>query len=344
VRGIAAPLTKLVIFAVVTVLATTLLGVTIANMDLSSKNSYTARFSDVTSLNEGDDIRIAGVRVGQVEKISVADRRTADVKFSIDSGIKLPSSVTAQIKYRNIVGQRYIALDQGQGGSPRSTIPAGGSIPMDHTKPALDLTALFNGFKPLFQALSPSDVNKLSYEIIQVLQGEGGTIDTLLSHTASLTQTIASKDQVIGQVIDNLNSVLDTVNSRSNQLSDLVVQLQQLVSGLAEDRKPIGEAVSSIGDLTVTTSGLLEQSRGPLKQDIAGINALSKNLADSGDVIDGVLQRMPDKLNKISHTASYGSWFNFFLCEGSGTATVPPVINNPVQLTALPVTQPRCRR
>ena len=161
-RGIAAPLTKLVIFAVVTVLATTLLGVTIANMDLSSKNSYTARFSDVTSLNEGDDIRIAGVRVGQVEKISVADRRTADVKFSIDSGIKLPSSVTAQIKYRNIVGQRYIALDQGQGGSPRSTIPSGGSIPMDHTKPALDLTALFNGFKPLFQALSPSDVNKLS--------------------------------------------------------------------------------------------------------------------------------------------------------------------------------------
>src|SRR5205807_8802543 len=135
------------------------------------------------------------------------------------------------IKYRNLVGQRYIALDAAPG-SPGAMLPADGVIPLDRTKPALDLTALFNGFKPLFQALSPDDVNKLSYEIIQVLQGEGGTIDNLLSHTASLTQTIASKDQVIGQVIDNLNSVLDTVNSRSNQLSDLVVQLPQLVPGL----------------------------------------------------------------------------------------------------------------
>jgi phospholipid/cholesterol/gamma-HCH transport system substrate-binding protein len=343
VKGLAAPLTKLIVFAVVTVLATTLLGVTIANVDLSSKSDYTARFTDVTSLNPGDDIRIAGVRVGQVDNIRIADRRVAEVKFSVDQGIKLPASVIATIKYRNLVGQRYIALDQGVG-NPGAVLPAGGVIPLDRTHPALDLTALFNGFRPLFQALSPDDVNKLSYEIIQVLQGEGGTVDSLLSHTASLTQTVASKDQVIGQVIDNLNGVLDTVNSRGNQLSDLVIQLQQLVSGLAEDRKPIGDAVSSLGDLTVTTAGLLQDSRAPLKQDIAGLGNLSKNLADSGDVVNSVLAHLPGKLDTISHTASYGSWFNFFLCEGSGQATVPPIINNPINLTALPSTQPRCHR
>ena len=146
-RGLAAPLTKLIIFMVITVLATSLLALTIANVDLRSASDYSARFSDVTSLNIGDDVRIAGVRVGSVDGIQVADRRQAQVSFSVDGGRKLPASVTATIKYRNLVGQRYIALEPGAG-DPNAVLPVGGTIPLDHTKPALDLTVLFNGFKP----------------------------------------------------------------------------------------------------------------------------------------------------------------------------------------------------
>ena len=57
---------------------------------------------------------------------------------------------------------------------------------------------LFNGFKPLFQALSPDDINQLSYEIVQVFQGEGGTLEGLLANTASVTNTLADRDEVIG--------------------------------------------------------------------------------------------------------------------------------------------------
>jgi phospholipid/cholesterol/gamma-HCH transport system substrate-binding protein len=342
VRSLTAPLIKLAIFALVTITATTLLAVTIANVQLGAASTYSARFSDVTALNPGDDIRIAGVRVGQVESISIADRRQAEVSFTLDGDRKLPASVTATIKYRNLVGQRYIALDQGTG-DPNAVLPPGGVIPLAHTHPALDLTVLFNGFKPLFQALSPDDVNKLSYEIIQVLQGEGGTIDSLLAHTASLTSTIAGKDQVIGQVVDNLNSVLDTVNSRGDELGTLITTIQQLVSGLAEDRKPIGDSIAALGDLTTTTAGLLDQSRQPLKDDIAALGQVSANLANNGDVVDRELQKLPNKLATIGRTATYGSWFNFFLCEGSGKVAVPPLVP-PINVTALPVTEPRCRR
>ena len=342
-RGLVAPLVKLIVFAVVTILATTVLAITIANVSLNSATGYTARFTDVTALNEGDDIRIAGVRVGQVEDIRVVDRRLAEVEFSLDGDRELPASATATIKYRNLVGQRYIALEHGVGDAD-AVLPEGGVIPVDRTKPALDLTVLFNGFKPLFQALNPEDVNKLSYEIIQVLQGEGGTIDSLLRHTGSLTSTLAAKDKVIGEVVDNLNSVLDTVNSRGEQLSTLVTTLQQLVSGLAQDRQPIGEAISALGDLTTTTAGLLDEARQPLKDDIAALGLLSKNVADSEPIVEGVIQRLPHKLETITRTATYGSWFNFFLCEGSGQIAVPPVISTPIPITALPVTQPRCRR
>jgi phospholipid/cholesterol/gamma-HCH transport system substrate-binding protein len=343
VKGVLAPLLKLIAFAVVTILATTLLAVTIANVNLADATDYKARFTDVTALNEGDDVRIAGVRVGQVDEIKVADRKIAEVAFSIDGDRKLPASVTATIKYRNLVGQRYIALEAGTGDTA-AVLAEGGTIPLERTKAALDLTVLFNGFKPLFQALSPEDVNKLSFEIIQVLQGEGSTIDSLLKHTASLTSTLASKDKVIGEVVGNLNTALDTVNSRDEDFNNLVVTLQQLVSGLAQDRQPIGDAITALGDLTNATAGLLEQGREPLKNDIAQLGIVSKTLADNEALVDGMLQRLPNKLETITRTATYGSWFNFFLCEGTGKVSVPPVINDPIPITALPVTQQRCRR
>ena len=340
-RNIAGPLTKLIIFVVITVAATAVLGLTIANANFGGADTYNARFTDVTSLNTGDDVRIAGVKVGEVRSISIVDRRQADVTFSVESDVRLPASVTATIRYRNLVGQRYIALAQGAG-PMNATLPVGGTIPLSRTQPALDLTELFNGFKPLFQALSPDDVNQLSYEIIQVFQGEGGTVNTLLANTAQLTSKLADKDKVIGEVIDNLNTVLNTVNAHSTQLSGLITTTQQLVSGLAADRQPISDAIGSLGDLANTTAGLLGESRAPLRADISNLGALAKNLNDNQGTVQHFIQFLPPKLAKIIPTASYGSWFNFFLCSAGGTVSVPPVLPA-VKIPVEPVTQPRCQ-
>jgi phospholipid/cholesterol/gamma-HCH transport system substrate-binding protein len=337
VRSIAGPLTKGIVFAVVTVAATAALGVTIANSDVGDTHDYFAVFTDVTSLNTGDDVRIAGVRVGQVERIGVVDRRLAKVEFSVAADHPLPASVTATIKYRNLVGQRYIALDQGAGAP--GTLQPGGTIPLADTHPALDLTDLFNGFKPLFQALSPNDVNQLSNEIVQVLQGEGGTVDSLVEHTASLTTTLAGRDKVIGQVIDNLNDVLNTVNSRGGELSDLVTTLQQLVTGLAADRKPIGQAISGLSQLTSATANLLQVGRAPLHGDIVALGRVSTNLADNSATVNTFLHNLPVKLQTIGTLASYGSWLNFYLC----TATISGVTEEGgPPPTGLPITAPRC--
>lgn len=338
-RGITAPLVKFLIFVLVTVLATGVLVMTIANNDLRAEETYTARFTDVTSLNKGDDIRISGVKVGEVRSIDVVDRRLAEVEFTVAER-RLPASVTATVKYRNLVGQRYIALEPGPG-DPSRLLPVGGTIPVERTKPALDLTELLHGFKPLFQALSPKDFNQLSYEIIQVLQGEGGTMESLLAHTASLTSTIAEKDKVIGQVVNNLNGVLDTVNSRDRELSSMIVQLQQVVSGLAEDRDSIGQAVGAMDDLTNTTAGLVNEARPPLRQDIVALGDLSKNLNDNEELTERFLRNFPGKVNAITRTATHGSWFNFYLCKASGKVGVGDL---DLPLPLAPVTQPRCQR
>ncbi|MET0237220.1 MAG: MCE family protein [Kibdelosporangium sp.] len=336
-RSLVAPLIKLAVFAVVTIASTGLLGLTIANVDLRPSRQYAARFEDVTSLSVGDDVRVAGVRVGQVETVELVDRRVARVAFTVEARRELPTSVTATIKYRNMIGQRYISLERGVG-PLNETLPPGSEIPLERTRPALDLTVLFNGFKPLFQALSPQDVNTLSHEIVQVLQGEGGTVESLLRHTASLTSTLADKDKVIGEVIGNLNSVLDTVNAHSDQLSGLITTLQQFVSGFAQDRRPIGEAISSLDELAGATAGLVGESREPLRQSIAALGQVSKNLAENEELVDTALRNLPGKMESIGRAFSYGSWLNTFLCSAESSAGLPMPVGG------IPVTQPRCQR
>ncbi len=333
---------KLVVFMLVTTLATSLLAVAIANVRFDERVSYRAVFSNVTGLVEGADVRVAGVRVGAIESVQLYKNELAMVEFTVSEERPLYVGTRAHIRYRNMVGQRYLELTPGPG--PHEKLEPRGLIPKAQTEPALDLTALFNGFRPLFKSLDGKQVNKLSMEIIRVLQGQSGTVNSLLAHVASLTNTLANRDKVIGQVIDNLNQVLGTLSKRDERVSNLILQMQQLVTGLAGDRKAIGASLAGINQLTASTAGLVQDSRPVVEEDIEQLGRLAKTLdtPKNRQIIDDYLQRLPGKLNRITRTASYGSWFNFYLCgldakvdlPGSAGWTLPQIRNETARCKA----------
>ncbi|TWD79523.1 phospholipid/cholesterol/gamma-HCH transport system substrate-binding protein [Kribbella amoyensis] len=312
---------RLAIFVVVTTVATALLAVTIGNLSFTPTTKYKAVFTDAVGLNQGDDIRIAGVRVGQVDKIELYQDTLALVTFKVDSDQVLDTSTRATLRYRNLVGNRYIALTEGVGGGER--MQKNDVIDKDRTQPALDLSVLFNGFKPLFTALTPADVNQFAFEVIKVLQGEGGTIESLLARTASLTTTLADADQVIGDLITNLTSTLQIVSQRQQNFSTLLVNLQRFITGLSKDINPILGSLGSINSLNTKTAGLLQQTRVPLKADLDRLRQVATTLDETQGIWVKTLQNMPGKLNTMTRTASYGSWFNFYLCGFDGNVTLP---------------------
>lgn len=320
-RAVVGPLVKFGIFAAVTILATTMLAATIGNISFSSTNSYHVVFTDVTGVVTGDDVRIAGVKVGTVTGIAIKNRTQAELTFTVSPDRTLYTSTHAEIRWRDLVGQRYLALVDGAGDETRLT--PGSEIPLSQTQPALDLTVLFEGFKPLFAALSPDDVNKLAMELIQTLQGEGGTIDGLLAETASLTSALADRDQLIGSVIDNLNGVLTALDQHDDRFGELLDQLQRLVSGLSDDRQAIGSSLDSINALAAVTSGLLQQGRPALSSDISGLSTLAGTLQSNSKTVNNVLNELPGKLAMVTAVADYGSWFNFFLCDFDGKIVLP---------------------
>ena len=343
-------LAKLVVFAVVTATLFGVLALTIHPLRFGDHRTVKALFTNVSGLAVGDDVRAAGVKVGRVSDIAISGRTRALVTLELRNPPPLTTTTGAVIRYRNLIGQRYVALTQGPPSADgtvaaaRSGAPLadGATIPLSRTRPALDLDVLFNGFKPLFAALSPKDVNELSGEIIQVLQGEGGTIDSLLAHTASLTSTLADRDAVIGRTVGNLNAVLGTVQSRDTQLGELIVQLQRFVSGLAADREAIGDSLAGINALTTDTTHLLTVARPPLKDDIAGLDALATTLNDPKNtkVFEQFMDTWAGKVRRISRTATYGSWFNFYQCKADGSLVLPGGVLSLSKDTRVPLDLP----
>lgn len=339
-RSLTGPAVKSLIFIVVTALATTVLALSVSGGDVNGTRSYKAWFTDATGLGEGDSVRIAGVKVGQVSSVEIVQRRYAQVEFTLEGERRMPASATASIKYLNMLGQRFVDLRRGAGPVGR-TLEPGQTIPLSRTTPALDLTQLFNGFQPLMQGLSPQDTNELAGSIVQVLQGEGGTVESLLATVGSLTTTVAAKDRVIGEVISNLNRVLKAVNTRQKGFTELIGTVEKLVSGFSDDRKSVGRSVDSLAKLSVSTADLFDKSREPLKDGIRDLGRVSRTLADHEPLVEDFLERTPQKMAAVSRMASYGSWLNLYLCEAkvSGVSTYddsPPP-------TGLAIKDARCR-
>ena len=324
---------RLGIFTVVSLTVTSMLFIIMGGFGLGSQTEYKALFTNASELTSGDDVRIAGVVVGKIKDVKIYHRDHALVTFKVKKGVPLTNESRASIRFLNLIGDRYMSLTQDKQSSQR--LPAGSTLSMDHTTPALNLTALFNGFQPLFAALRPEDVNKLSLNLVRVLQGEGGTVQELLTNTASLTNTLADRDELVGEVITNLSTLMKTVDDHHQQLDELLTSLRSWFGDLAKDRKVIGSSLTSISQVSAQVADLLTDGRPLLKADVAQLGRLFTILAEPKNkaYLDHTLDLLPEMLAKQTRIGVYGSWYNYYLCEFHGGVVLPSVLMN-----ALPAT------
>ncbi len=274
---------------------------------------YRAEFTSVSGLRPGNFVRIAGVEVGKVQSISVTPAVTAIVEFTADEGVKLTKGSRAVIRYEDLVGGRYLALEEGAG-SP-AMLRAGETIPTQNTAPALDLDSLIGGFRPLFRALDPNQVNTLTSQLIKVFQGQGVTITSFLDQTASLTSALADRDQLIGEVITNLATTLKAVGEQSQRLDTAVVSLSELVNELASRRAEVVSGIANGDAAAATIADLLAQTRAPLNETLSQTDRVASIAVADHDYLDNLLKTLPDAYQKLSRLGLHGDFFSFYLCE-----------------------------
>lgn len=312
-RNLTGILWRLAIVLVVSLLCTLALLVVFGGVRFQQATTYHAVFTNVSGLKGNEFVRIAGVEVGKVKKIAVRDDGTVDVEFSAEKSVVLTEGTRAVIKYQNLVGDRYLALEEGAGGV--KTLTPGQTIPISRTQPALDLNALIGGLRPLFRALDPDQVNALTSQLIAVFQGEGATIGDFLAQTASLTNTLADRDQLIGQVIVNLNTVLGSLGDQSKQLDKTVDSLSQLVAGLADRKTDISNGVAHLNAVAGSVTDLLSQARAPLHNTVHQLDRAGDILIADHDYLDNLINTLPDKYHVLAREGLTGGFFSFYLCD-----------------------------
>lgn len=305
---------KVIAFFVISAMLLLLLANTMADRVDGGVNEYHAKFTDVSGLRAGDDVRVAGVQVGKVSEVSVDPntRNTAFVSFTLRKDQQLLSNASLVMRYQNLLGQRYLSLVQP---ARRGTVlPEGATVPITQTSPGFDLTELLNGFRPLFDVLKPADVNKLSESVIKVLQGEGGTVSQLLGQTAQLTNFLADRDALFAKVFDNLTPVLVDLAGQGDELRSTVQDLTTFMSGLADERKTIGKSISSMSKSLDATDDLLSDIREPLGNDVQKAKALLDMYAKERVRLGQSFTAIAGLMDTLGRVMSYRSALTFYFC------------------------------
>jgi phospholipid/cholesterol/gamma-HCH transport system substrate-binding protein len=310
-RGVAV---RLAVFLIVCLLGVFALYAVFGQLRFGEKtHTYRAAFTNVTGLKNGDFVRIAGVEVGQVKKVAIQPDTTALVEFTADDSVVLTEGSRVVIRYKDLIGGRYLALEEGAGSTKK--LNPGDTIPLARTSPALDLDALIGGFRPLFRALDPDQVNALSGQLIAALQGQGGTINSFLSQTAALTSTLADRDQLIGETIVSLNTVLGSLGEQSGQFGKAVDALADLTKALADRKQDISNGLAYTNAAAASVADLLAQSRPSFAKTIHETDRASAIVVADHDYFDNFLNTLPDAYQALARQGIYGDFFSFYLCD-----------------------------
>ncbi|NNH71185.1 MCE family protein [Nocardia uniformis] len=317
--GLGKPLLGFSLFALAAVLVTTVIWNTLARNVSGPVNTYTALFTDVQGLRKGDDVRMAGVRVGKVATIDIerqADtkRYAAKVTFVVERDQTLYDDTKALVRYQNLIGQRFIALAPGTAAASTPLHP-GARIPLTRTEPSFDISGLLNGFQPLFQILDPQQVNDLSATLIQALQGDRVSLSAFITQAATLAGDFQRRDTILADVITNLSTVMQGLAARGDELETLVTQTRALIGGLYDQGQALQDSTTQIASGTAALATMLERIQPKLTLAQSSTSAALNLLLANGDRLDKGLPDFTALLLGVGKASQTGAYANGYICS-----------------------------
>jgi phospholipid/cholesterol/gamma-HCH transport system substrate-binding protein len=302
---------KLGLFTVVTIVVTIGLAAVIGNLRLGS-NPYvvTAEFSDASGVLQGDVVKAAGVTIGRVQEIRVEDG-IAKVDLSIDENIQLPAGMSVAIEFRNLVGQRMVSFFGD--GDPAESLGNGDVIPLAQTKPAFDLTALFNGLRPLIRSTTPADINVVSREVYAALKGRSADLEGFLSNVAEVSEMIGTKDAQLSELLDGFNLVTADLAGRGDQLNNTLGSMNHFLTQLASDGESLDAALVTLDDASTRLHRIVANNDERIAASVDDLAILLDAVDDKRGDLRAALRALPDMLLSVERANSYGQWSNIHL-------------------------------
>ncbi len=311
------PLIGLSIFLVIAMVVSWMVLVTLRREVGGPTNTFSAIFTDVSGMHPGDDVRVAGVRVGRVDKVELEGVQ-AKVTFRVARNQTLYTNTVASVTYQSIIGQRYLGLAPGEPGDQRILL-AGSTIPESQTIPSFDIAHLLNGFEPLFTTLDPEQVDNLTNAVVNAFQGDEASVLTLLTQSSVLTERIVAPDDLLSKTIVNLNDVVTKLAAQSDDVQKVLKQTSGVLTNLGNRR---GQLVENVGSINATVARLAAISEAvfPATQELISRQpGAAAHILANPDRFAYSAQNLPYVLKGIARTTEYGAYVNTYICNANVT-------------------------
>ncbi len=299
---------KLVGFTAVCLAFTAWLAFTIGNIDpFADRYSLSATFDDVTGLLENDNVKVAGVVVGKVTGIGVEDGK-AVVDFEVDDSVDLPSDTETAVRWRNLLGQRYVYLFPGDAGT---TLEGGDHIPLDRSRPIVDLGELFNRLGPVLQSIDPEQVNNFLLAFTGALEeGNDELLGATISDLGTFAEALGSRDEAIGRMVSNLASVTDALVARDEQLRTILDNVTDLAATFNENTDVVERTVVDLGGFSEALGKLLAQNRPGIDRILTRVGEVVDVVDDRFDELETTVVNLDDLSLALYNASRYGEWLN----------------------------------
>ena len=349
------PLIVLILFMVSAIAVTFLVYNTLRREVPGQTTPFAAVFTDVYGLSEGDDVRMAGVRVGRVEDIEL-DGTVAKVSFVVQSDQALYGNTSAAVLYENIIGQRHLALSLGTTGS-NEQLPPNGVIPVERTDPSFDVGTVLNGFEPMFTVLDPKQANNLTQGLIESFGGGRSSLKTVVDQTTDFTQTLAGRDKVLGDAITSLSKVTSNLAEQSENLDHTLNQTSQVVEEFDSHRPELESSIGSLARVTRGLSAAADDVYPAFNELVDRKPGFAAHLVSIEPQVAFAGSNLPLLLKGLARTTGDGSYANAYACDLNALGFFPGlndvtqyVVNAATPGNALPLLNqnqgwhtPKCR-
>ena len=321
------------IFAALTLGLTAFIGAQIAKIQFGDTYHLTAEFDDVSGLSDGDDVKIAGVKVGQVDGIDTTDEGTAVVSLSLDEGVQVPPDTEAAVRWRNLLGQRIVYLYPGV---DEGALADGDEI--GRTRDVVDIGALIDELGGLVGAVDPTQFNQLITAVGSAVDGNEARVSELLDGAGSLLTVLADRDTTIQGLLDDFNTVSAALVDRDSQVRTMVENLTLLTEAFAENEDLVDSTLAELGAYSTDLRTVLTGNESELGSIVDSLDGVADLLTDRIDSVESALANLPEALRGLHRVTNRGEFITVqVLCFSTGPPPcAAPTTLNPATVLAGP--------
>lgn len=271
-------------------------------------DTYYAAFSEAGGLKANDEVRIAGVRVGKVDSVTL-DGDHVKVAFKVDSGEDFGPTTHAAIKVKTLLGAMFLSLEPAGAGQMKEE----STIPLERTTSPYDVVEAFEGLASTSEQINTDQLAASLTTLADLTRNTPEEFRGALDGVSRLSANVAARDGEINTLLVNLEKVSRVLDERDQDIVALMRDADVLFRALVSRREAIHNLLTSTSTLSRELTLLVRQSRADLKPALTHLESVVNVLNKNEDNLDNSLRLMAPFYTVFANTLGTGPWFDTYI-------------------------------